>query len=99
MAPGIGIQGALESLLMDAVVGSQAALGACVDAFRACVAAPALNIAKDAGSASNAAIAAWCVDDPSSSVSYVWKRPSNPIPIASPVFDPLATFLRDVSVA
>lgn len=100
MMPAAGIHGTLESLLMDSVVGAQPAVAACVDAFRMCVAAPGnWGTSKVAKMRLNAAIAACCVSDPSASVAYVWGKSGNPIPIGSAVFNPLATFLQEVSVS
>ena len=100
MVPTLGVPGALETLLMDAVAGATEEIGHCVDAFRTCVAAPgAWGASRIGKSRINSAIAACCIEDPSASLAYVWGKVGNPIPIGSVAFDPLAAFLQAVSVA
>lgn len=99
MLPTMGVPGALETLLMDAVVGTTEEIGQCVDAFRTCVAAPgAWGPSKIGKMRINSAIAACCIEDPSASLAYVWGKVGNPIPIESVAFEPLAAFLQAVSV-
>ena len=40
------------------------------------------------------AVAVTCKDDPSAGAAHVWSKTHNPVPVASPVFDELAAFLR-----
>jgi len=98
MMPSVGLQGTLESLLMDSVTETQPEVGACVETFRECISAPGnWGVSKVAKMRLNATIAACCVGDPSASVAYVWGKNGNPIQIGSAVFNPLATFLQQVS--
>jgi hypothetical protein len=92
---GMPAHGSLETLLATAALAARAGLGGCLDAFAACVNAPGnWTVNRISKRQVNATIAALCVDDPGCSLSYIWGKASNPIPIGSPIFQPLADFLQ-----
>lgn len=94
-AAGLPAVGSLETLLADAALNARAGLDGCLEAFAVCVGAPGnWTVNKISKRQVNATIAALCVDDPGCSLSYIWSKPSNPIPINSPLFNPLTNFLE-----
>ena len=87
--------GSLETLLADAALSARAGLDGCLEAFAVCVNAPGnWTVNKISKRHVNATIAALCVEDPGCSLSYIWSKASNPIPIGSPIFQPLVNFLE-----
>jgi hypothetical protein len=97
MMPNDGTNGNLETMLDDAIVLGRPHIDPCLQQFAACVNAPGVwGVNKTSKMRVNATIAAWCLDDPGSSLAYIWNKPSNPIPLASPRFNALVDFLRAI---
>ena len=95
LVPGQGKTGCLEDLLLDAIQNAAPQLISCVDSFAECVTYPSLWPANDrAKMRVHALMAACCVEEPATALSRVWNREGNPIPIGSPIFDDLVSWLR-----
>lgn len=91
--------GTMEDLLTDAAFTADPKLKGCVDDFVKCVGkSTAWSSNKIAKMKASCAIAVSCSDDPSVSLAWLWKKKNEdiPFPLQSPVFDPIANFLRQV---
>ena len=98
MIPDVGTKGTLETLLLQAIRGADSTSVECVDKFADCLEAPrSWSENKRAKMKLNALIAGCCKEDPASSLSLVWSKQGNPIPIDSPHFWKIAEFFRSVA--
>jgi len=96
LVPGAALQGNLETMLMDAILAAHPTFAQCLGEFSHCIGAPGeWDINKASKRQVNALIAAYCVDDPASSLAYVWNK-QHPVPLNSPRFDELVDFLQAV---
>ena len=96
MVPGAGKDGALETLLVRAILQEHEGLDECLRQLDACRATDCdgWDEVKRAKMQFQTAVAVKCRDDPSAGAAHIWSKTHNPVPAASPVFDELATFLR-----
>ncbi len=96
MVPEANAEGALETLLVRAILRAHPDLGACLQQLDGCSATDCetWDPVKRAKMQFQTAVAIKCRDDPSAGAAHIWSKTHNPIPAASPVFDELAQFLR-----
>lgn len=95
LMPGPGRPGCLEDLLLDAIHRKSPNLIRCVDGFESCVQlSGAWNANDRAKMRVHSLMAACCEEEPATALSRVWHKRGNPIPIESPVFDELVSWLR-----
>ena len=96
MVPGAGRLGALETLLVQAILLERAGLAECLQQLDECRASDAdeWDAVKRAKMQFQTVIAITCRDDPSAGAAHIWSKTHNPVPVASPMFDELAAFLR-----
>ena len=100
MIPGPGASGTLETLLLEAIRGSAPELLDCANKFASCLDAPqSWSESKRAKMKLHALIAGCCKQDPARSLSWVWGKPGNPIPIGSAHFDEIAEFFKSAHAA
>lgn len=98
MMPGPGVQGNLETLLAEAVLAANPQFQPCLDNFGSCMVAPvSWDINKISKMRIHLLIAGCCDGDPSCSVAYIWNKSGNPIPLNSSRFDPLYSFLQQIT--
>lgn len=99
LLPESGKTGCLENLLLDVVAEADANLIASVDAFATAVGKPTTwPPNKQAKMRVHSLIAACCVEDPASSLAWVWHKQGNPMPLTSPKFAALVKLLRDLQI-
>ncbi len=101
MLPRADTEGALETLLVEAILREHEGLEACLTQLDDC---PATDCAgwdtvKRAKMRLQTAVAILCRDDPSAGAAHLWSKTHNPVPVESPVFDELAGFLRRAALA
>ena len=96
MVPEADTEGALETLLVRAILRAHPDLRACLQQLDGCPATDCetWDAVKRAKMQFQTAVAIKCRDDPSAGAAHIWSKTHNPIPAASPVFDELAQFLR-----
>ncbi len=99
MMPREGEKGALESLLVEAVIQERPGLDQCLRRLDECAVTNCRDwdAAKRAKMQFQAAIAITCRVDPSAGAAHIWSKKPVPISIKNPVFDELAGFLRRVA--
>lgn len=96
--PGAHMNGTLDSLLLEAVLEDQPYLRECVTNYKECIRYPnGWSASKQAKMQLRALIAGCCEEDPHISLSWVWGKRGNPIPIGSPRFLGIVGFLRQIS--
>ncbi|MCH6554879.1 MAG: hypothetical protein IH793_12085 [Acidobacteria bacterium] len=96
--PGAHTNGTLDSLLLEAVLENQPDLRECIRNYKECVGYPnGWSVSKQAKMQLRALIAGCCEEDPHISLSWVWGKRGNPIPIGSPRFLEIVGFLRQIS--
>ena len=96
MVPSADTDGALETLLVQAILQEHAGLDECLRQLDACPATDCdgWDAVKRAKMQFQTAVAIECRDDPSAGAAHVWSKTHNPVPVASSAFDELAAFLR-----
>ena len=96
MMPSAHAFGALETLLVEAILQAHEGLAECLQRLDACPATDCdgWDAVKRAKMQFQTAIAITCRDDPSAGAAHIWSKTHNPIPVTSPVFDELVEFLR-----
>ena len=96
MVPRANTAGALETLLVEAIIREREDLAGCLQQLDECPATDCdeWDAVKRAKMQFQAAVAITCRDDPSAGAAHIWSKTHNPIPVDSPVFDELAEFLR-----
>ena len=96
MIPCAHTTGALETLLMEAILREREDLADCLRRLDECPATDCdeWDAVKRAKMQFQTAVAITCRDDPSAGAAHIWSKTHNPIPVTSPVFDELAEFLR-----
>ena len=96
MVPGADRLGALETLLVQAILQEREGLAECLQQLDECRASDAdeWDAVKRAKMQFQTVVAITCRDDPSAGAAHIWSKTHNPVPVASPVFDELAAFLR-----
>ena len=100
MIPGAGTKGTLETLLLQAIKDANPAFMDCVDKFASCLDDPhSWSENKRAKMKLQALIAGCCKQDPASSLSWVWGKSGNPVPIDSSHFDEIAEFFKSAHPA
>jgi hypothetical protein len=99
LMPGKNKTGALEHLLLESVFTTHLSLANCITTLETCNQRVInWNENKKAKMKMQCVIASFCHDDPGCSLGFIWQKGTdNPIDIASPVFQELATFLRGFS--
>ena len=99
MLPRANEPGALESLLMEAVLRERPGLGECLRTLDECAATDCRDwdAVKRAKMRFHTAVAVTCHDDPSAAATYIWSKRHKPASIESTVFNDLAEFLRRVA--
>lgn len=99
MVPGAGLNGTLETLLVEALIENKPEVGPCLTGLEACAAHCAeWDEVKRAKMRFQAAVAITCRDDPSAGAAHIWSKAHNPILATSTAFDGLAAFLRAVAI-
>ena len=93
--PGVGQEGTLDNLLLEAVYEKTPKAKQCVDQYADCTD----NVKNwksnmQAKMRLSSIVAAYCEDNPWSSLAYVWNKKGNPIPIDSNRFTALSEFLK-----
>ncbi len=100
MIPGADTRGTLETLLLQAIRGADSALLDCVDEFASCLdISDSWSENKRAKMKLHSLIAGCCKQDPASSLSWVWGKSGNPVPIDSSHFDEIAEFFKSAHPA
>ncbi len=96
MMPGADTDGALETLLVQAILREHEGLDECLRRLDECPATDCdgWDAVKRAKMQFQTVVAIMCRDDPSAGAAHIWWKTHNPVPVASPVFDELAAFLR-----
>ena len=96
MMPSADRAGALETLLVEAILEERAGLAECLRQLDECPATDCeeWDAVKRAKMQFQTAVAITCKDDPSAGAAHIWSKTHNPVPVASPAFDELAMFLR-----
>ena len=96
MMPSADAFGALETLLVKAILQECEGLADCLRQLDECPATDCdqWDEVKHAKMQFQTAVAITCKDDPSSGAAHIWSKTHNPVPVTSPVFDELAAFLR-----
>ncbi len=99
MMPSADKHGALETLLVRAILQKHEGLAECLQQLDECPASECdgWDAVKRAKMQFQTAVAITCRDDPSAGAAHIWSKTHNPVPVASPVFDELAAFLRRAS--
>lgn len=100
MLPTANTDGALETLLVQAILQEHEGLAECLQQLDDC---PATDCAgwdavKRAKMQFQTAVAIKCRDEPNAGAAHIWSKKNNPVPATSPVFDELAAFLRQAAV-
>ena len=96
MMPSADRAGALETLLVEAILEERAGLAECLRQLDKCPATDCeeWDAVKRAKMRFQTAVAITCRDDPSAGAAHIWSKTHNPVPVASPAFDELSAFLR-----
>lgn len=95
LMPGPGRTGTIENILLEATLGSRPELEDCINRFAECTKIiPTGTENEQAKMKMSVIVGGSCKGNPWAPVSLVWSDKGNPIPIASPVFHPLADFVR-----
>ena len=96
MMPSADTAGALETLLVEAILQKRGNLGDCLRQLDECPATSCdkWDAVKRAKMQFQTAVAITCKDDPSAGAGHIWSKTHNPVPVASPAFDELVAFLR-----
>ena len=98
MVPTEGVHGALETLLVGAVLEKQPDINDCLNELERCgTGCTEWDDVKKAKMRLQVAIAITCKDDPSSGAAHIWSKKHNPIDVESAAFDELAKFIRTVA--
>jgi hypothetical protein len=96
---GAGENGTLENLLLKAAFRKVPLLEQCVEQFSACTGQiPTGTNNQKAKMKMSAIAAAYCKDNPWTSVRLLWKDKGNPVPIDSVCFNELSKFIDDFSI-
>lgn len=99
LMPQTGVFGALETLLVSALLEGHPEVDECLRRLEECpTGCGAWNEVKKSKMRFQAAVAVTCVDDPSAGAAHIWSKAYNPVNAASAAFNELATFLVAVSV-
>ena len=96
MIPRANEDGALETLLVEAILQEHQDLAECLLQLDDCPATECQqwDAVKRAKMQFQTVVAITCRDDPSAGAAHIWSKTHNPIPVTSPVFNELAGFLR-----
>jgi hypothetical protein len=94
MLPWAGMQGALESLCLDAVLGYRPHLRECVDHFSECTKTTEWEPTARTKMQLHALVAALCKSEPATALTHVWSKKETIVPLDQPAFDRVADFLR-----
>ena len=96
MIPRANEDGALETLLVEAILLEHQNLAECLLQLDDCPATECQqwDAVKRAKMQFQTVVAITCRDDPSAGAAHIWSKTHNPIPVTSPVFNELAGFLR-----
>ncbi len=94
LVPGKGRTGTMEHLFLQAALKKNPDAGECLVKFADCTKACKKWEENDQAKMKvGALVAAFCQDDPLCSLSWIWKKKFNPIPIESDCFEPLSNLL------
>jgi hypothetical protein len=96
MMPSADKFGALETLLVQAILQKHEGLAECLQQLDECPVSDCggWDAVKRAKMQFQTIVAITCRDDPSAGAAHIWSKRHNPVPVASPVFDELVAFLR-----
>jgi len=97
MIPNKQEKGNLDSLLLGSIDFEKHPNSFCFQQYFACCKTDALSIGRAAKIKLTTILAASCIKNPAVSLAFVWSQQENPIPLDSPNFDELASFLRKYS--
>lgn len=99
LIPQAGVIGALETLLVAALLEGHPEVEECLRRLEECpTGCGGWNDVKKSKMRFQAAVAVTCADDPSAGAAHIWSKAYNPVNAASTAFNELATFLVAVSV-
>ena len=96
--PGVGVTGALETLLLQSSSGNAAPL-ACVEAFAICGACTDWAPSHQAKMKLRSLIAISCEGNSDMTLTHIWGKPGNPINLADTCFDALVASIAAVVAA
>ncbi len=96
--PGVGVNGALETLLLQSAATSAATLN-CVDAFAVCAGCGNWAHSHDAKMRLRCLIAAKCRGNSDIALTHIWGKAGNPIDLNHVCFDALVQLVSDVQRA
>jgi hypothetical protein len=98
LIPGAGENGTLENLLLKAAFRKTPVLERCIEEFSTCTGMIATATDNQKAKMKMSAIAAaFCKDNPWTSIRLLWKDKGNPVPIDSDCFDELSRFIDNFS--
>jgi hypothetical protein len=92
--PGIGMNGALESLLLQST-SAHGGARACVDALTVCAGCNDWSTSHDAKMRLRCLIAVKCQGNSDMALTNIWNKPGNPIDLAHACFDPFVQKVRE----
>lgn len=100
MLPSHSRPGALETLLVEAILDVRPQFARCLDDLKTCAEKPTTwDEVKLAKMRFHAAVAALCEDGPGTAASRIWSAKHNPVPITSDRFLPLVDFFQQTHPA
>jgi hypothetical protein len=96
MIPRDGSTGTLEDILWEAAVQKDNEVKICVEEFASCTGQMSKwKPNKQAKMRMHSTIAAYCEENPSCSLAWIWSQKGNPVPIDSTRFDHISKFLAE----
>ncbi|HXN54007.1 MAG TPA: DUF3226 domain-containing protein [Candidatus Acidoferrum sp.] len=93
MLPWAGVEGVLESLCLEALLGYRPHLKECVDHFSECTQTMEWEPTIRAKMQLHALVSALCKSEPATALTHVWSKKETIVPLDQPAFDQLANFL------
>ena len=99
MLPAAGRPGALETLLVEAILDERPDFSKCLDDLKTCAKTPVWDEVKLAKMRFHAAVAALCEDGPGRAASRIWSATHNPVPINSDKFLSIVEFFQAARAA
>jgi hypothetical protein len=90
MLPRTGVQGVLESLCLEALVGHRPELKDCIDEFSECTGTTEWEESIRVKMQLHALIPSICKSEPATALTHVWSKKETIIPLDQPAFDQVA---------
>ena len=95
MIPGNLMEGTMEKILLEAALDGHQDVKKCLEDFSGCSGADTLSENKKSKMKLQSLIAAYCKQDPATSLAWIWSRDDNPIPRRNARYDFIVSFLED----